>query len=128
MPVFNNLLNLSIESNKRNGWQVMPLLIRSCPNLHTLVIKGFVHRVTSKCGDACACIPKKQRKIGKKEEISEYGGSFQELEQMRHFLGKLERLETVKVGVVDADNNSKLLRANLLSLPKLSSECNIQFI
>ncbi|XP_019083787.1 PREDICTED: putative F-box protein At1g64540 [Camelina sativa] len=60
-------------------------------------------------------------------EISGYGCSFQELDQMRHFLGKLECLETVKVGV-DADNNSKLLRANLLSLPRLSSECNIQFI
>jgi hypothetical protein len=131
IPVFNNLLlNLSIESNKRNGWQVMPLLIRSCPNLHTLVIKGFVHRVTSKCGDACACIPKKQRKIGKKEEISEYGGSFQELEQMRHFLGKLERLETVKVGVhAENNNNNEFLRANLLTLPRLSSKCNnIQFI
>jgi hypothetical protein len=64
----------------------------------------------------------------KMQEISECGGSFQELDQMRHFLGMLECLETVKVGVVDADNNSKLLRANLLSLPKLSSECNIQFI
>jgi hypothetical protein len=108
----------------------MPLLIRSCPNLHTLVIKGFVHRVTSKCGDACACIPKKQRKIGKKEEISEYGGSFQELEQMRHFLGKLERLETVKVGVhAENNNNNEFLRANLLTLPRLSSKCNnIQFI
>ncbi|CAH8270900.1 unnamed protein product [Arabidopsis lyrata] len=142
MPVFNNLLNLSIESYKEKGWQVMPLLLKSCPNLHTLVLKGLVHRVTNRCGDACPCILEKQRKIVKEEEelcclwtcqvkileISEYGGSFQELDQMRHFLGKLECLETVKVSVVDADNNSKLLRTNLLSLPRLSSECNIQFI
>lgn len=39
MPVFNNLVNLSIESNKDQGWQVMPLLLKSCPNLQTLVIK-----------------------------------------------------------------------------------------
>uniref|UniRef100_A0A1J3EUC0 F-box/LRR-repeat protein n=1 Tax=Noccaea caerulescens TaxID=107243 RepID=A0A1J3EUC0_NOCCA len=140
MPVFRNLVNLSVESHKEKGWQVMPLLLRRCPNLHTLVIKGLVHRVTDRCGDACACIPKKQRKIVMAEEeicclwtcqvkmlvISGYGGSFQELKQMRHFLGKLECLQTVKVGL-DADKN-KFLRANLLALPRLSSECNIQFI
>ncbi|KAL1201778.1 F-box/LRR-repeat protein [Cardamine amara subsp. amara] len=146
MPVFNNLLNLSIESDKDKGWQVMPLLLKSCPNLQTLLIKGLVHRVTNKCGDACACIPKnpcqkkKKRKIVKKKEvcclwtcqvqvleISEYGGSFQELQQMRHFLGNLACLETVKIGV-DNDNDSKLVRANLKALPRLSSKCNIQFI
>ncbi|CAH8252176.1 unnamed protein product [Arabidopsis lyrata] len=151
MPMFNNLLNLSIESNNDKGWQVMPLLLTSCPNLHTLVFKGLVHRVTNKCGDACACIPKtqkhekkKKRKIVKEEEklcclwtcqvkvleISEYGGSFQELKQMRHFLGKLECLETVKVGVAaDNDNNTEFLRANLRTLSRLSPKCNnIQFV
>ncbi|EOA20505.1 hypothetical protein CARUB_v10000818mg [Capsella rubella] len=143
MPVFDNLLNLSIESHKEKGWQIMPLLLKSCPNLHTLVFKGLLHKVTNRCGDACACIPRKQRKIVNEEEelcclwtcqvkilkISEYGGSFQELDQMRHFLGKLECLETVKVGV-GADNNDNItvLRANLLALPRLSSECNIEFI
>ena len=41
MPIFNNLLNLSIESNNQNGWQVMPLLLKSCPNLQTLVFKVY---------------------------------------------------------------------------------------
>uniref|UniRef100_A0A0D3BPD5 F-box domain-containing protein n=1 Tax=Brassica oleracea var. oleracea TaxID=109376 RepID=A0A0D3BPD5_BRAOL len=143
MPVFKNLLNLSIESNKKKGWQVMPLLLKSCPNLHTLVFMGLVHRVTDKCGDACACTPNNKHKKKKKKkskvisclwtcqvkvlEIVEYGGSFQELKQMRHFLGKLECLETVRVGI-DADN-SMFLRANLLSLPIVSSNCNnIHFI
>ncbi|KAL0649515.1 hypothetical protein Bca4012_092206 [Brassica carinata] len=132
IPVFNNLLTLSIESDKAHGWQAMPLLLESCPNLHTLVIKGLVHRVTNRCGDACPCGPdehknKKRRMV---LGISEYGGSFQELKQMRHFLGKLECLETVKV-CVDAEennNNCEVLRANLLSLPRLSSKCNIMFI
>ncbi|XP_010448995.1 PREDICTED: F-box/LRR-repeat protein At1g48400 [Camelina sativa] len=147
MPVFNNLRNLSIESNENNGWQVMPLLLKSCPNLHALSIKGLVHRVTNNCGDACACIPeKKRRKILKKDisclwtcqvkllEISDYGGSSQELRQMIHFLGKLACLETVKVGVIAADddnsnnNNNELVRANVVALPRLSSKCNIQFI
>ncbi|CAH2035963.1 unnamed protein product [Thlaspi arvense] len=42
MPVFNNLLSLSIESHEEKGWQVMPLLLKSCPNLHTLAIKVLV--------------------------------------------------------------------------------------
>ncbi|CAF2106315.1 unnamed protein product [Brassica napus] len=148
IPVFNNLFTLSIESDKAHGWQAMPLLLESCPNLHTLVIKGLVHRVTNRCGDACPCSPeehknKKRRMVKDEEEIcclstchvkvlgiSEYGGSFEELKQMRHFLGKLECLETVKV-CVDAEennNNREVLRANLLSLPRLSSKCNIMFI
>ena len=107
-----------------------------------------MHRVTNRCGDACPCGPdehknKKRRMVKDEEEIcclstchvkvlgiSEYGGSFQELKQMRHFLGKLECLETVKV-CVDAEennNNCEVLRANLLSLPRLSSKCNIMFI
>ncbi|WZZ47965.1 F-box/LRR-repeat protein At1g48400-like isoform X4 [Brassica napus] len=144
MPVFKNLLNLSIESNKKKGWQAMPFLLKSCPNLRTLVFKGLVHRVTDKCGDACACTPynKHKKKMKKKKskvisclwtcpvkvlEIVEYGGSFQELKQMRHFLGNLECLETVRVGI-DADN-SMFLRANLLALPIVSSNCNnIHFI
>ncbi|CAA7013961.1 unnamed protein product [Microthlaspi erraticum] len=141
MPVFNKLLNLSIESNKEKGWQVMPLLLKSCPTLETLVFKGLEHRVTNRCGDACACIPKKKKRMKKKMkkeeicclwtcqvkvlEISEYGGSFQELKQMRHFLGNLKCLETVRV---DLGVESKFLRANVKSLPRLSSKCNIQFI
>ena len=63
-------------------------------------------------------------------EISDYGGCFQEVEQMRHFLGNLKCLETVKVGV-DPDNkgkNAEFLRANLTNLPKLSSKCTIQLL
>jgi len=93
-----------------------------------------VHRVTSRCGDACACIS--ERKTGmcclsacriKVLEITGYGGSFIELKQMRHFLGKLQCLETVRIGV-ERDGNNEHLRANLSSLHRASSECNIQFI
>ncbi|CAN6999177.1 unnamed protein product, partial [Brassica oleracea var. botrytis] len=140
MPVFNNLLNLSIESDKEKGWQVMPILLKSCPSLHTFEIKGFVHRETNKCGDACACIPGKHKE-GVEEvcclltcqvkvlEISDYIGSSQELKQMRHFLGKLKCLESLEVSV-DADNNdnSELLRDNLMTLPRISSKCKIQLM
>ncbi|KAG7650547.1 F-box-like domain superfamily [Arabidopsis thaliana x Arabidopsis arenosa] len=62
MPVFNNLRNLSLESDEEKGWQALPLLLNNSLNLHTLSIKGLVHRVTSRCGDACACIS--ERKTG----------------------------------------------------------------
>ncbi|KAJ0232581.1 F-box domain-containing protein [Hirschfeldia incana] len=138
MPVFNNLVTLSIESNKEKGWQVMPLLFKSCPILQTLVFKGLVHKVTNRCGDACACNPQNPNQQKKRVcclqtcrvkvlEISDYGGCFQELEQMRHFLGNLECLETVKVGVHPADKNIEFLRANVMALPRLSSKCTIQF-
>ncbi|KAG5404802.1 hypothetical protein IGI04_010921 [Brassica rapa subsp. trilocularis] len=73
---------------------------------------GLVHKVTERCGDACVCIAKKRKKKMEEEElcclsacqvkvlnISGYGGSRRELKQMRHFLGNLKCLVTVKVGV-----------------------------
>ncbi|KAF3577793.1 hypothetical protein DY000_02028556 [Brassica cretica] len=142
MPVFKNLLNLSIQSNNKKGWQIIfsrLLLVYTFSRL--VFFRGLVHRVTDKCGDACACTPnnKHNKKMKSKVisclwtcpvkvlEIVEYGGSFQELKQMRHFLGNLESLETVRVGI-DADN-SMFLRANLLALPIVSPNCNnIDFI
>lgn len=60
-------------------------------------------------------------------EISGYGGTRREIQQMRHFLGNLKCLELVKIGVVQQVADNKYLRRNLLSLPRLSSKCNIQF-
>ncbi|WZY69131.1 hypothetical protein YC2023_001371 [Brassica napus] len=123
------LLLYPIESNKQKSWQVMPLLLKSCPNLQTLVFKGLLHRVTNRCGDACACNPgqKKRKRIKKLLEISDYGGYFQELKQMSHFLDNLECLETLKVGV-NPDKNSEFVRDDVMALPRLSSKCTIQFI
>jgi hypothetical protein len=61
-------------------------------------------------------------------KILGYGGSFRELKQMRHFLGKLKCLETVKVGVKEGSKKSNYLVANVMALPRVSSKCKIQFI
>ncbi|KAG7548163.1 Leucine-rich repeat 2 [Arabidopsis suecica] len=151
MPVFDKLLHLSIESDKENGWQALPRLLLKSPNLQTLAIKGLVHKVTYRCGNACACTSKPKKKELYKRyldesppsevegrcclstcrvkvlEISGYGGSSKEVKQMEHFLGKLKYLETVKIGF-EEDNNSEYLRANLMTLARASSKCNIQFI
>ncbi|XP_010480591.2 PREDICTED: putative F-box protein At1g21990 [Camelina sativa] len=149
MPVFHNLLTLSFESDKERGWQVVPLLLNSSPNLETLVIKGLVHKVTSRCGDVCLCIPKKKSK--KVEEgvcslttcqvkvlnISGYRGTCSEQKQMIHFLGNLKCLETVKVGVKvdhgeDNDTNDiyTYLRITnaLMKLSTVSSNCRIHIL
>jgi len=56
-------------------------------------------------------------------QISEYGGYFKELKQMRHFLGKLECLETVKVGVhAENNNNSEFLPEFQQSATSTSSD------
>uniref|UniRef100_A0A1J3EGH0 F-box/LRR-repeat protein n=2 Tax=Noccaea caerulescens TaxID=107243 RepID=A0A1J3EGH0_NOCCA len=142
MPVFYVLRHLSFESDKEQGWQSLPHLLENSPNLQTLVIKGLLHRVTSRCGDACCCISSKKKNkessclsaCGVKVlEISGYGGSYRELKQMRHFLGKLKCLETVKIGVEEEsnsnnNNNNYNLQANLMTLHRASSKCNIQFI
>ncbi|ESQ51492.1 hypothetical protein EUTSA_v10016490mg [Eutrema salsugineum] len=148
MPVFQNLLTLSFESDKKRGWQVVPLLLNNSPNLETLVIKGLVHQVTDRCGVACVCIPQKKRKKRFQEEvcclstcqvkvlkISGYGGTRRERKQMRHFLGNLKCLETVKVGVEaeihreDNSVNNKYQRITnaLMRLPRVSSKCQIHF-
>ncbi|KAF3546424.1 hypothetical protein DY000_02002624, partial [Brassica cretica] len=147
VPVFQNLVTLSFESEKERGWQVLPLLLNNSPNLETLAIKGLLHKVTDRCGDACVCIAKKKKK--KMEEqvcclstcqvkvlnISKYGGTRRELRQMRHFLGNLKCLETVKVGVKaenhrednNVNNNYPRITNAPTTLPRASSNCQIHF-
>ncbi|CAA0231102.1 unnamed protein product [Arabidopsis thaliana] len=142
MPAFQNLLKLSFESDKERGWQVVPLLLNSSPNLETLVIKGLVHKVTSRCGDACLCIRKKTRgecclltcqvKVLK---IIGYRGTCREQKQMSHFLANLKCLETVKVRVEvdhrddnDASNTYLRITNALMKLPRVSSNCRIHFL
>ncbi|KAF2618309.1 hypothetical protein F2Q68_00042230, partial [Brassica cretica] len=98
---------------------------------------------TGRCGDLCPCYHRPRRKgviDWRKEkvsclpylplkvlEISGYGGTCREIEQMRFFLGGLQYLELVKIGVQPESDCNKL-RSNLMRFPRLSSKCNIQFI
>ncbi|KAF8096948.1 hypothetical protein N665_0298s0018 [Sinapis alba] len=52
----------SLESNKQKGWEVMSRLLKSCPNLQTLVFKGLAHKITNRPGDACPCSPSQKRR------------------------------------------------------------------
>ena len=116
---------LSFESDKDKGWHVVPRLLERDPNLQTLVIKGLIHRVTGRCGDVCPCLLRTKKcnevkeSVSKKSclptlgvkvlEISGYGGTRREVQQMRHFLGNLKCLELVKIGVVQQEADDKTM-------------------
>ncbi|CAH2060484.1 unnamed protein product [Thlaspi arvense] len=50
-----------LTHNMDLAWQAMPVLLRNCPHLATLVLKGLLHRVTDKCGDSCICISPEEK-------------------------------------------------------------------
>ncbi|XP_010512107.1 PREDICTED: F-box/LRR-repeat protein At3g58900-like isoform X2 [Camelina sativa] len=103
MPVFNNLKLLSIWSDMTRGWQAMPVLLRNCPHLETLMIEGLLHYVTDQCGYVCDCISRedKVRPLTscpvKKLQIYEFGGTIRELEMIMHFLDVFRCLKEMEI-------------------------------
>ncbi|KAL0733281.1 hypothetical protein Bca4012_009491 [Brassica carinata] len=103
MPVFNNLKVLRIICDAGLGWQAMPALLRNCPRLETLVLKGLLHHVTDKCGDVCDCIPREDKGRSllscpvKKLEIRGFKGTVREKEMIRHFLESFPCLDEMEV-------------------------------
>ncbi|CAA0392739.1 unnamed protein product [Arabidopsis thaliana] len=62
MPVFENLIHLTIRTGVHIGWKSLPHLLKNCPNLQTLVFEGMHHiyRKGRACGDVdedgtCMC-------------------------------------------------------------------------
>lgn len=39
IPVFNNLIHLTIETDQDVDWESLPNLLKNCPNLETLVFE-----------------------------------------------------------------------------------------
>ncbi|CAN6922551.1 unnamed protein product [Brassica oleracea] len=108
MPVFNNLKMLIITSDEGRGWQAMPALLRNCPQLEFLLIKGLVHHVTNQCGDACDCIHKKQKGRSLKScpvkvfVIRGFTGTVKEINMIEHFLDYFPCLKKMNI-YVDED-------------------------
>ncbi|CAN7011031.1 unnamed protein product, partial [Brassica oleracea var. botrytis] len=128
-------------------------LVEGISNVKTLHLSPYFLEVVivvkkkKKCGDACVCIAKK-KKMEEEEKvcclstcqvkvlnISGYGGTGRERKQMRHFLGNLKCLETVKVGLVaenhhednSVNNHYQRITNALTKLPRVSSNCQIHF-
>ncbi|KFK35152.1 hypothetical protein AALP_AA5G245200 [Arabis alpina] len=143
IPVFNNLITLSLGCNHRpHGspfifWKLLPSLLLNSINLETLIIKGLVHYVREGWEENCRILRFSWDNVFdslsssaiKVLEINGYRGTCQELNQMKCFLGKLSRLEMVKVAykAVDGDERSRFMK-DLLVLPKVSSKCKIQVV
>ncbi|KFK35153.1 hypothetical protein AALP_AA5G245400 [Arabis alpina] len=51
IPVFNNLIHLTIETHQDVGWDSLPNLLGNCPNLETIVFKGLDYKDTNRCED-----------------------------------------------------------------------------
>ncbi|ESQ51021.1 hypothetical protein EUTSA_v10022609mg [Eutrema salsugineum] len=109
MPVFNNLKVLRIRSDADLGWQAMPVLLRNCPHLETLVLEGLLHYVTDKCGDVCDCISREDKGRSllscpvKKLQIKGFQGTVREKEMIRHFLESFPCLEEMEVYAKEND-------------------------
>ncbi|CAH8351372.1 unnamed protein product [Eruca vesicaria subsp. sativa] len=139
IPVFNNLISLSLGSDKPHGtpyifWKLLPSLLLKAPNLQTLIIKGLVHYVKKgwevglslrlSLDDMPDALSSSEVKVLK---ITGYEGTGEELAQMECFLGKLTHLEMVRVTHKVADDGERLRLVNdLLHLPRASSKCKLQ--
>ncbi|CAF2088486.1 BnaA06g25620D [Brassica napus] len=116
MPVFNNLKSLHIICDADLGWQAMPVLLRNCPHVETLVLEGLLHYVTDKCGDVCDCISREDKGRSllscpvKKLEIREFQGTVREKEMIRHFLESFPCLDEMEVYA--DDQNATNLEVN----------------
>jgi hypothetical protein len=140
MPVFKNLKSLAIKSGKERGWQAIPVLLRNCPHLETLVIEGVLHNVTDKCGDACDCISREDKGRSltscpvKMLEIRGFRGTMKEMTMMKHFLDYFLCLKAMNIYVEENDPTelrfpevSKCIMQMMEEYNKLSS-CNVELL
>jgi len=94
---------LILSSDEDRGWQAVPVLLRNCPRLETLIFEGIVHHVTDKCGDACDCIFRKDKGRSLKScpvkvvEINGFGVTMKEKYLIEHFLDYFSCLKEMKI-------------------------------
>ncbi|CAA7050698.1 unnamed protein product [Microthlaspi erraticum] len=125
VPSFVNLVKLSIESNTKQGWQVLPSLLNKSPQLETLVLEGL-HCISSEGVD----IDPREVKV---LEIHGFRGSFGEFRQCKHFLCQMKLLQVMKVEIDAVGDKKFQVTSDLLALPfalpfKRASKCKIQFL
>ncbi|KAL1189737.1 F-box/LRR-repeat protein [Cardamine amara subsp. amara] len=58
VPVFDNLVHLTIKTHEDVGWTSLPSLLKNCPILETLIFEGLHHKCMNRCGDRDGCICK----------------------------------------------------------------------
>ncbi|KAL9281605.1 putative F-box/LRR-repeat protein [Arabidopsis thaliana] len=143
MPVFKNLKSLSIKSVESRGWQAMPVLLRNCPHLETLVLETLLHHVTDKCGDACDCVSREEKGRSLKScpvkvlKIQEFQGTMKEMHMIKHFLDYLPCLKETKIFYMKKNDRTTQLRvipevpeviAEMVEHYNKLSNCNVQLV
>ncbi|CAH8269093.1 unnamed protein product [Arabidopsis lyrata] len=129
IPVFKNLLHLSVTTDSRDCCRCLPLLLKNSPNLRTLLLKGPLHcdRRWPAREPVCMCFSGLESCPVEVLEITEYKGTKDNLEHMKNFLEKLLCLELVKVCACETDDEKKLKLTNDLLRLRGPSKCKIQF-
>ncbi|KFK35140.1 hypothetical protein AALP_AA5G243400 [Arabis alpina] len=133
MPVFNNLKILHIKSSESRGWQAMPVLLKNCPHLVTLVLQGLLHHVTDKCGDACDCISREDKGRSliscpvKKLQIKRFQGTIKEISMVKHFLDYFPCLKKMEIYREENCPTNVEVLESLELMMKLYS-CDVQYM
>ncbi|KAL0741730.1 hypothetical protein Bca4012_083243 [Brassica carinata] len=128
-PMFEKVSQITIDLSN-SCWFSLPTVIKKFPNLKTLIIEGSLHYRFGEGVLVCECVSEYSFLLSCPVEvlkINKYNGYVNELEQMKHFLGKLSCLELVEVRAQATSSEEKLqIMADLLMLPRASSKCKIQ--
>ncbi|KAG7611474.1 FBD domain [Arabidopsis suecica] len=56
IPVFNNLIELTIQTKPHIIWKPLPAMLNNCPNLVTLIFEGMHHIYSDRCEDEDGCL------------------------------------------------------------------------
>ncbi|KAJ0237280.1 F-box domain-containing protein [Hirschfeldia incana] len=133
IPVFENLLHLSISTVSVVCWSGLVCLLNNCPNLETLTIKGPLHGPWpyDPSDLVCDCVSGYSFLLTcpvKVVKITDYGGTTGELIQLKHILEKLSRLELLEVHIRGTDDMKFQKAKDLLMLPRASTKCQIKVI
>ncbi|XP_019101673.1 PREDICTED: F-box/LRR-repeat protein At3g58980-like [Camelina sativa] len=149
IPVLEKLHHLTMVNDDMGFcWRFLPFLLNKAPNLKTLVIEGGFHCLEPDDTEepdfdeeadnveepdyVCACLSGYSCLLTCPVEVLEitlwYGGTTGELQQVKHFLGKLPRLELLKVRTWRRISDSDKLRihTDLHMFPRASSNCRVQ--
>ncbi|CAA7024408.1 unnamed protein product [Microthlaspi erraticum] len=120
LPLFDNLVNLSLGSKNRKCWKLLVYLLKHSPKLETLVIEdldGYTSVI---------CMPLNNVKV---LSVLGYRGTAQEFKQLKSFLWNFECLELLQVDVTE-DDDGMLLKATedleRLCGASVSSKCHIK--